>query len=74
MDLLRFEDKDVGPVFLDGRLMLSLVSDPATPAMTKVFAYASHGVVASIDVIGDSDEIAQAIERAVPGARVHRIV
>jgi hypothetical protein len=73
MDLLRFEDKDVGPVYLDGRLFFTLLSDPNAPTMTKLLAYAPHGVVANLDLVGDADEIALVIERSVPGARVHRI-
>lgn len=73
MDLLRFDDKDVGPVYLDGRLFFSLMSDPQTPNITKLLAHAPHGMVGNLDIIGDADEIALAIERSVPGARVHRI-
>ena len=72
MDLLRFEDKDVGAVYLDARFMFCIASDPNITS-TKIVARDAAGVAASLDVIGDPDEVAQAIERAVPGARVHRI-
>jgi hypothetical protein len=73
MDLLRFEDKDVGPVYLDGRFNFLLSANPDVPE-TKVIARDGDGLVAALDIVGDVDEIAQAIERAVPGARIHRIV
>jgi hypothetical protein len=73
MDLLRFEDKDVGPVYLDGRFHFVLAADKESPS-TKIIARDAAGVAAAIDVLGDADEVAQAIERAVPGARIHRIV
>jgi hypothetical protein len=74
MDLLRFEDKDVGPVFIDGRFLFVVTADPLAGEITKIGAHAPYGCIASLDILGDVDEIAAAIERAVPGARIHRIV
>lgn len=74
MDLLRFEDKDVGTIYLDGRLVFCLCGDPHSLCeSTKVVAYNGSATVAQLDIAADVDELAQAIERAVPGARIHRI-
>lgn len=72
MDLLRFEDKDVGAVYLDARFHYIIITNKGSPS-SKVMARDAAGSAASLDIMGDPDEIAQAIERAVPGARVHRI-
>lgn len=70
MDLLRFEDKHHGPVYVDSRaLMIIARNGEDTNVGVKL---GDHGV--DLTLAGDPDEIAQAIERAVPGARVHRIV
>lgn len=73
MDLLRFEDKDVGPVYVDGRFMLLLAADPQNGEVTKIGVHNSQGIVSGLDVMGDVDEVAMAIEKSVPGARIHRI-
>ena len=73
MDLLRFEDKDVGAIYLDGRMVFCLCGTPNAPDNTKLVAYNGPVAVSQLDIAADVDELAQAIERAVPGARIHRI-
>jgi len=72
MDLLRFVDKDNGPYFIDGRALFALCPD-ATQQETKLVAFGQFGVIASLDLSADVEEVALMIERAVPGARIHRI-
>jgi hypothetical protein len=73
MDLLRFEDKDVGPIYIDGRCLFLMGADPHAGENTKITAHTPYGAIAALDIVGDVDEVAQSIERAVPGARIHRI-
>ena len=74
MDLLRFEDKDVGPVYVDGRFLFILAADPMDGEATKIGVHGSDGsMTAALGIAGDVEEVAMAIEKSVPGARIHRI-
>lgn len=72
MDLLRFDEKDIGPIYIDGRAMfcLSRATDETNTRLGIVF---TGQIAKDFDILGDVDEVAQAIERAVPGARIYRI-
>jgi hypothetical protein len=71
MDLLRFDSKELGPIFVDGRALILLTRDGDGEDTNLGIMLGSHGL--DIVVAGDPDEVALAIERSVPGARVHRI-
>jgi hypothetical protein len=71
MDLLRFEDKRSGPIYVDGRSIFFLARDgDDTNVGVVIGGFTGKDLIVS----GDVDEVAASIERAVPGARIHRIV
>ena len=70
MDLLRFEDKDVGPIYVDGRARFLLSGKDGNTRMGVVLGGAS---ALDFDLAGDVDEVAAAIERAFPQARIWRV-
>lgn len=71
MDLLRFEDKLIGPIYVDGRSILFIARDGDD---TNIGVVIGGFIGKDVIVSGDVDEVAASIERAVPGARIHRIV
>lgn len=73
MDLLRFDDKDIGPVYIDGRALFLLTRSSEGDA-TRLGVVFTGQIAKDYDLAGDVDEVAASIERAVPGARIHRIV
>lgn len=67
LHLLRFEERDLGPVYVDARAQMFIARDGMDTNLGVVF----NGVSKDLTIAGDVDEVAQAIERAYPDARIY---
>ncbi len=74
MDLIRF-DTVGGVLYVDSRAMFLLTPADETSTHTSV-QVAYGGTVNPVDLtlLGDVDEVAAAMERAIPDCRIHRVI
>lgn len=72
MDLLRLDTKDHGPVFVrpENVACIGRIDDESC----NVAVVLANGKALDLTMAADADEIAQSIERVLPGCRIHRVI